>query len=347
VSTELASFDQLGVPFRAVATDLVRGDMVVLDRGSLVRAVRASMSVPSGFAPVREQERLLVDGGLSRNLPVDVVRKLCADVVIAVDVGSPLLREDELQSLIGVAAQMVNILIEDNVRRSLAELHSRDLLITPDLGSIGATDFGRGLTGIPAGERAAQLRAPALRALAVPLRPSTEGLAMARRGWNRPPSGSTRSCIAGTRFVNPRVIEAQMRHQAEGVPLNREALHRDIAALMSRGDFSQVNYRIVPEQQASGVLWIQPGEHSLGPNSLLLGIGAAVDSEANTYFNVPVLHTRTWVNALGGARWTSLLQVGRTQRLLTQLMQPAAGARRPPVPAAPAERRDPPARVRP
>ncbi|MFY7949405.1 MAG: patatin-like phospholipase family protein, partial [Gemmatimonas sp.] len=85
VSTELASFDQLGLPFRAVATDLVRGDMVVLDRGSLVRAVRASMSVPSGFAPVREQERLLVDGGLSRNLPVDVVRKLCADVVIAVD----------------------------------------------------------------------------------------------------------------------------------------------------------------------------------------------------------------------------------------------------------------------
>lgn len=319
VSTELASFDQLGLPFRAVATDLVRGDMVVLDRGSLVRAVRASMSVPSGFAPVREQERLLVDGGLSRNLPVDVVRKLCADVVIAVDVGSPLLREDELQSLIGVAAQMVNILIEDNVRRSLAELNNRDLLITPDLGPLGSADFARGLTGIPAGERAAQLRAPALRALAVsPAEHQT--LAEARRGWNRPSERVDQIRIGGTRFVNPVVIEAQMRHQAEGVPLDREALHRDIAALMARGDFSQVNYRIVPEQ-GSGVLWIQPGERSLGPNYLLLGMGAAVDSKSNTYFNVPVLHTRTWVNALGG-EWTSLLQVGRTQRLLTQLMQP-------------------------
>ena len=202
VSTELASFDQLGVPFRAVATDLVRGDMVVLERGSLVRAVRASMSVPSGFAPVREQERLLVDGGLSRNLPVDVVRKLCADVVIAVDVGSPLLREDELQSLIGVAAQMVNILIEDNVRRSLAELNGRDLLITPDLGPIGSTDFGRGVAGIPSGERAAQLRGPALPAPAV----SAAGypaLAGAPRAWARPPERADPLPLGPPRPRNP------------------------------------------------------------------------------------------------------------------------------------------------
>ena len=122
VSPELPSFDRMAVPFRAVATDLGRGDMVVLSSASLVRAVRASMSVPSAFAPVREGGRLLVDGGLTRNLPVDVVREMCAEVVIVVNIGSPLLREDDLQSLLGVAAQMVNILIEDNVRRSLSEL---------------------------------------------------------------------------------------------------------------------------------------------------------------------------------------------------------------------------------
>lgn len=118
------------------------------------------MSVPSAFAPVQEGGRLLVDGGLTRNLPVDVVRDLCADVVIAVNIGSPLLKEEEMQSLLGVAAQMVNILMEDNVRRSLAQLRPRDILIAPDLAQLGSGDFAKGVNGIPAGERAARETRP-------------------------------------------------------------------------------------------------------------------------------------------------------------------------------------------
>ena len=319
VSRELPSFDRMAVPFRAVATDLARGDMVVMASGSLVRAVRASMSVPSAFAPVQEGGRLLVDGGLTRNLPVDVVRDLCADVVIAVNIGSPLLKEEEMQSLLGVAAQMVNILMEDNVRRSLAQLRPRDILIAPDLAQLGSGDFAKGVNGIPAGERAARETAPALAALSI----SEADYAIwegRRRQWGERRERVDDIRIAQTRFVNPSVLEAQITRQREGSPLDRRALHADLSRLMARGDFAQIDYRLITEQGLS-VLSVQPQEKAYGPNSVRVGIGAATDSKGNSYLNVPFGYSRTWVNALG-AEWNTLAQFGRTQRLGTQFFQP-------------------------
>ncbi len=319
LSAELPSFDRLAVPYRAIATDLTRGDLVVMSQGSLVRAVRASMSVPSAFAPVREAGRLLVDGGLTRNLPVDVVRGLCADVVIAVNVGSPLLREEDLQSLLGVAAQMVNILIEDNVRRSLAELRPTDVLISPDLGPIASADFGRGLDGVPAGERATREQAGPLSAWS--LSPAEyERWNAARRGWRAPQERVDDIRITRTRFVNPEVLEAQITRQKEGTPLDRGALKGDLSRLMARGDFAQIDYRLITEQ-GSSILWVQPEEKPYGPNYLRFGIGAATDSKGNSHFNLPIGYSRTWVNNRG-AEWSTIAQIGGTQRLGTQFFQP-------------------------
>ena len=83
-------FDRMPIPFRAVATDLVSGEAVVFEHGELAAVMRASMSVPAAFAPVEIGGRLLVDGGLVDNLPVDVVRRMGADIVIAVNIGTPL-----------------------------------------------------------------------------------------------------------------------------------------------------------------------------------------------------------------------------------------------------------------
>ena len=321
VSRELPSFDRMAVPYRAVATDLARGDMVVIDRGSLVRAVRASMSVPSAFAPVNEGGRLLVDGGLTRNLPVDVVRAMCGDVVIAVNIGSPLLKEDELQSLLGVAAQMVNILMEDNVRRSLAQLGARDILIAPDLAQLGSGDFSKGVAGIPAGEQAAREAAAALSALSVGEAEYAAWDAH-RRQWGARRERVDEIRIAQTRYVNPSVLEAQITRQREGGALDRSALHADLSRLMARGDFAQIDYRLITEQGAS-VLSVQPQEKAYGPNYVRMGVGAATDSKGNSYLNVPFGYSRTWVNSLG-AEWNTLAQIGRTQRLGTQFFQPLA-----------------------
>ena len=112
-------FDDLPIPFRAVATNLENGEMKVFDRGPLPVAMRASMSVPGLFAPMEWDNNLYVDGGLVRNLPIDVARTMGVDVVIAVNLGSGYLPRDQLGTILGVTGQMIAILTEQNVQVSL------------------------------------------------------------------------------------------------------------------------------------------------------------------------------------------------------------------------------------
>ena len=132
----------LPIPIALIATDIVTGERVVMRDGSLSQAMRASMSVPGLMAPAERDGAKLVDGGLVDNVPIDVVRQLCKpDIVIAVNVGSPLLRADQIGSLLSVSAQMVNILTEQNVRQSLALLAPTDIYIQPALTGISAGDW--------------------------------------------------------------------------------------------------------------------------------------------------------------------------------------------------------------
>ena len=105
-ASQVDNFDQLAIPFRAVAGDLVTGEAVVLSSGSLARAIRASMSIPAALSPIEIDGRLLVDGGIAMNLPVEVAREMGADVVIAVDISSELLgaRDAALRARRHVAA---------------------------------------------------------------------------------------------------------------------------------------------------------------------------------------------------------------------------------------------------
>jgi NTE family protein len=137
----ISNFDKLPIPFRAVATDLVTGEEVILSSGSLPDALRASMSVPGVFAPVRIGEQLLVDGGMSNNLPVNVVRAMGADIVIAVDISSPLLKEEQLTSVLSVTEQLTNFLTRRTTELQIKSLGERDLLIVPELGDFSSTDF--------------------------------------------------------------------------------------------------------------------------------------------------------------------------------------------------------------
>ena len=133
----------------------------------LFMALRASLAVPGLFAPVRVNQRLLVDGGLVRNLPIDLARAMGANVIIAVNVGTPLADERQLGTAVGVAQQMLNILTEQNVQRSLKELGPQDILITPDLTGLSLLDFHRREHAILAGSQAARRQAQSLQALAV------------------------------------------------------------------------------------------------------------------------------------------------------------------------------------
>ena len=160
-------FNSLPIPYRAMGTDIENGTSKQFRRGDLVKVMRASMSVPGLIAPVEIDDVLYVDGGLLQNVPVAAARQTCADVVIAVNVGSPLLPRDKLNSALSISLQMIAVLTEQNVRVSLASLRSGDVLIEPELGDFSAANFEQGITLIPSGEAATRAKARALRRLSV------------------------------------------------------------------------------------------------------------------------------------------------------------------------------------
>jgi NTE family protein len=318
-SSLLESFDRLPIPFRAIATDLEIGEMVVQDRGSLVTAVRASMAVPSAFSPVASNGRLLVDGGLTRNMPVDVVRTMCADVVLAIDIGGPLMKREELSSAFGVAGQMLNILMERNMRASRAEVRpGQDVLIRPDLGDIGSTAFSRGVDGIPAGEAATHAAAGALSHLVVsPEDYAAWQQARAARVVRDDRYSGVR--VVGTDRATSRALLAQAAMPVAGT-LDRRRLESAINTWNSSGDFDRIGYSLKPEGPDS-VLELEVLERGWGPNFLRFGLGAAADSRSNGVFNVLLGYRRPRINDWGGEFKTEL-QFGSTSRLSAELYQP-------------------------
>ncbi len=154
-------FSKLPRPFRAVATALDNGERVVLTRGNLPRAVRASMSIPLAFPPVEWEGRPLVDGGIVDNLPVDEARQFGADVVVAVDISSPPLTAEQYESAFGVASQASNLLTE---RANIEFREAPDVLIHPDLGTHGFNEYTGLESLIEKGREAARKAIPEIRA---------------------------------------------------------------------------------------------------------------------------------------------------------------------------------------
>ena len=156
----VANIESLKIPFSAVATDLNRGTRVVLDRGPLARAIRASCAIPGVFQPVDHQGRLLVDGGVVDNLPVAVAREKGADIVIAVDI-SQNVTNFNITNLVDVTLQSVNIMFSENVSQGR---RSADILISPAVGTVAMMDFTQKKRLMQAGIEAGQQAAPAIRA---------------------------------------------------------------------------------------------------------------------------------------------------------------------------------------
>ncbi len=148
-----ASFDNLKIPFRAVTTDLVTGERVILDSGDLAQALKATMAIPLAFSPVEMGESLLVDGGLVDPIPVDVVRKMGADIVIAVNTVSALLPADKIKTPLDVANQATSIM---SLPRQQEELAKADLVIAPDLAGFSSVDFDYTAELIASGEAKAE-----------------------------------------------------------------------------------------------------------------------------------------------------------------------------------------------
>ena len=317
-AVEVGDFDKLPIPFRAVAADIETGEAVVLSRGSLSRAMRASMSVPGAIAPVEIDGRLLVDGGIANNLPIDEARKLCGDVVIAVNISTPAMKREAISSALTVGTQLINFLGKANVERQIASLGPRDVLIAPELGDISAGSFNRAGDAIRVGEEAARALAQSLSRYSLP---PAEYEALRRRqiAESKPVGAVDEIRFEGLRRTNPEALRALLETKP-GEPLTEEKVGADLRRIYGRGDYESVDYRI-QEESGRRVMVIQPVEKEWGPNYFRFGLGLATDFQGENNFNLLAQYRNTWLNRLGG-EWLTEAQVGRQTFLATEFMQP-------------------------
>lgn len=327
-------FNDLMIPFRAVATNLANGAMKVFDSGPLPEVMRASMSVPGVFAPVHINGQVYVDGGLVRNLPVDVARRMGVDLVIAVNLGSSYLPLDELDSVVGVLGQMVAILTEQNVERSLDSLRrGRDVLISPDLGDMSSGDFSQAARAIRIGAAAARAAAPRLSHLR--LSPEAWAEWKAGRPRLRPVRVPIESVeVKGLTWVNPALFDPLVADQLAR-PLDRPRLEAGISRIYGRGDFQNINFGLqttaslaadVPGSQGVDRLRLNVREKPWGPGYLTAGFALVTDFMGTTQIGLHGDYRRTWVNALG-AEWYTGVQIGSPSYLYTEFYQPFSLAR--------------------
>lgn len=315
----LQDFDRLPIPFRAVATDLETGAAVVLARGDLALALRSSMSVPGVFPPIEVDGRMLGDGGLVNNVPVDVARSMGADIVIVVNIGTPLAGRDTLNSVLGVTAQMINILTEQNVQRSLASLTVRDVLVSPALGQLSAGDFEKVAEAVVVGARGAETALARLRPLAVA--PEVYAQWRAEHPKLRRPEATVGFVsFEGSTQTNPARFVAQLESQP-GQPFNATKAERDARTLAATGDYLRADYRLVSSHEGGDGLVFDLEDKSWGPNYLRIGLDLSTDFEGRGTFNLKLSHNRHWLTA-NGTEWRNRLQIGAVPALFTEIYHP-------------------------
>ncbi|WP_407909492.1 patatin-like phospholipase family protein [Lysobacter claricitrinus] len=311
-------FDNLPIPFRAVATDVNTGQAVVLDHGSLSTAMRASMSLPAIFHPVEIEGRLLLDGGLVDQVPIDVARAMGADIVIAVDVGTPLGTLGADAGALQVLSQIGGMMTTANTRQQLATLGPRDVLITPDLGDrISTGDFDKALDALAIGAGAAQAATPALARLASPA--DTEHAAR----------------VAALNSAGPPVIEfvridnrtgysdellLNRLHVETGRPLDVDALESNTLDVYGFGTFAKVTYDVVREDGRTGIV-LHASPKTQGPNYLQVGLthSSDFDGDYDTTIRAAILFAP--LNERGGeGRLTAA--IGSEPALIGEYYQP-------------------------
>ncbi|MBL1273168.1 MAG: patatin-like phospholipase family protein [Oceanospirillales bacterium] len=311
-------FDRLPIPFRAVATDLETGDMVVIGLGDLATAVRASMSIPGVYAPVSLDGRLLVDGGIANNLPVSVARDMGADVIIAVDITDELMGPDQLREAFSVFGQLTTIMTRRNADQQLKLLGDKDVLIRPDLEGYGSADF----FNAPA---LFELGASGARAHAVELNP----LAASNEAWH-----AYRSRLASVSHSAGLIVGIEIEHdrrlgqefirerirQKIGEPLDVGELETDLNRIYGLGYYETVSYSQSPSPDGT-LLTIKVKEKSWGPNYLSFGLNYEDNLDGDTRFNLAASLRMTELNELG-AEWQTGAQLGTEPRVRTQWYQP-------------------------
>jgi NTE family protein len=318
------SFDQLKIPFRAVATRYRDGATQVFDRGALDLAIRASMAAPGVFAPVEIDGEVYVDGGLVANLPVDVALAEGADVVVASYLGADEGRTASTPGhALAVANHMITLLIRQNEQRNLAQLRGQDVLVSPKLSDIGFAEFGRATEVIARGQAAIAVQQVAFQRLA-------QRVAMASD------KGADHRRVA-TSFDQREVVISEIRVKGQqAVPaayvqgffadvLNQPHDPKTLSALVdglyTEGYFEQVSYKLDHLGGERYALEVQVTEKAYGPHFFKTSLGFFTELDGVQQFSLGVGYRRPWLTE-SGTELAVDARLGSSNEFGARLIQP-------------------------
>ncbi|HXP00727.1 MAG TPA: patatin-like phospholipase family protein [Luteibacter sp.] len=315
----IEDFDDLPIPYRAVAADINTGEALVIGEGDLALAMRASMSIPGVFPPVRIGDHVVVDGGVARNIPIDVARKLGADIVIAVDVGTPLGTVTPQSNVLAITGQVTGLLTVRNTQEQLATLTERDVLISPPLGNkVGTSSFTKGKEALAIGKEGADTAGPALSRLTVSDDAYAQNVSM-RHGRQSPPP-----VIQFVRLDNrSRYRDSFLTSRIDipvGQPFDAQRAENSLYRVYGLNTLSQVTYELVKENGQDGVI-VHVNEKLQGPNYLEAGLSTSGDFNGRFDLSVRLGILRSPVNDTGG-EVRVLASLGDETGLLTEYYQP-------------------------
>ncbi len=317
---DIDDFDKLPIPYRAVAVDLETGEMVVLRRGRLADAARASMSVPGVFPPAELNGRLLIDGGIVRNLPVDIVREMGADIVICVDLDKPMKTRKDISGSLAVLNQMIDIMMKKNVREQVKTLGPKDVYINPDLGVLGSADFDKAAEISRLGENAALAKVDSLKKYSVS---DTEYAVFTahhhREQVKEVKIASVKIEMAGETKMPPEIVASRLSVKP-GDTVNVDKLQKEAGIVYGTGDFERVDLNLKREQDGYDLV-VKAKEKSWGPNYLRFGMALESDFEGGSSYNILVDYTRRWINSLG-AEWKTQFNLGNPTGIYSEFYQP-------------------------
>lgn len=311
-------FDTLAIPFRAVATDIVAGKPVVFAEGDLPLAIRSSMSVPGAFAPTNVDGRLLVDGGLMDNVPIDVVRGMGADRLIVVDVGSPLAEESQLTNPVALLNQMVSALMAEKTDRQLKALGDQDILIRPALGKLGAGEFNRAEEAIAIGRAAAEAALPRLRALSAS--PAVWQAYMANHRQRDFDPKLVAFIDVDASHTHSATFAGEQLKPEVGKPFNASDVEARIGTIYGQGSYQQVDYHLVEKDGERGIR-LTPVDKSWGPVYGKMGFQLDDDFNGRSEYLISAEITATNLNQSGG-EWRNTLWSGRIGGIRSEFFQP-------------------------
>ncbi|MFN1531324.1 patatin-like phospholipase family protein [Vibrio jasicida] len=317
------SFDQLAIPYRSVATDIVELDEVVLDNGYLVDAMMASMSVPGALPPYELNGHMLVDGGVVNNMPVDVARAMGADIVIAVDISTDYKSKEDFTGLFAVADQLSNYLVRRSTQEQAETLKDDDVYIRPDVGQMETVEFEKMPSAFQAGYDITKKLKSKLESLSVSnaeYQKYIEHKQDVRKGLEY---GDERIVDQIVIVNNTHYSDVLLTNRLEldtGRPLKTAEIEKAVENLYALDRFELITYHF-EEIEGVNLLVFEVNEKSWGPNYLNFRFFLEDDFNTDSQYGIGISSNFTNLNS-HGAELTLNVDMGTDKLIEAELYSP-------------------------